>query len=271
MRTIVRTVLIVLTIIGTLLFLYLLRRPAELDLHRRIIRGGLFRPINLLSRQAAARRGDRAGATSGSSSRRSVLAAVFVPPVVNQAADLADNAPKYAQDLQDFVNKNKQLRKLGRTSTTSPRRSRTRRQSSRPSFRTPPRPSRPRVRGGELRVHGGDDPVPEHLHGRQRRGAGLRAFLRTRPPDQAERLERTHPADRRRRRQLRRRGGAAGDDRRGDDLRRAEHPWRAVRRTPGGGRRSLRPPAAGRRDHRRGVLRARHRVATTFRPTRSSG
>jgi predicted PurR-regulated permease PerM len=41
-----------------------------------------------------------------------VLAALFIPPLVTQANNLADNVPQYAQDLRDFVNDNPRLRKL---------------------------------------------------------------------------------------------------------------------------------------------------------------
>jgi predicted PurR-regulated permease PerM len=42
------------------------------------------------------------------------LGAIVVPPIVREVTDLANNAPRYVQDAQDFVNKNKTLRKLDR-------------------------------------------------------------------------------------------------------------------------------------------------------------
>jgi predicted PurR-regulated permease PerM len=42
------------------------------------------------------------------------LGAIVVPPVVREVTSLANNAPRYVQDGQDFVNKNKTLRKLDR-------------------------------------------------------------------------------------------------------------------------------------------------------------
>ena len=111
MRTIVRTVLIVLTIIGTLLVLYLLRRPLSWIFIAGFIAVAMSGPVSLLSRRLP--RGVAIALVYlGLILTPFVLAAVLVPPLVTQAADLADNAPKYAQDLQDFVNKNKQLRKL---------------------------------------------------------------------------------------------------------------------------------------------------------------
>jgi len=41
-----------------------------------------------------------------------VLAGLFIPPLVKQANNLADNVPQYAQDLQNFVNDNPTLRRL---------------------------------------------------------------------------------------------------------------------------------------------------------------
>ena len=35
-----------------------------------------------------------------------------MPPLVTQGTDLAQDLPNYASDVQDFVNKNEQLRKL---------------------------------------------------------------------------------------------------------------------------------------------------------------
>jgi predicted PurR-regulated permease PerM len=40
------------------------------------------------------------------------MLALFVPPIVEQGNNLADNAPRYARDVTDWVNKNESLRKL---------------------------------------------------------------------------------------------------------------------------------------------------------------
>jgi predicted PurR-regulated permease PerM len=40
------------------------------------------------------------------------LGLLLIPPIVSQVNKLADHAPKYAQDVQDYVKKNKKLRKL---------------------------------------------------------------------------------------------------------------------------------------------------------------
>jgi predicted PurR-regulated permease PerM len=41
-----------------------------------------------------------------------LLGLIVVPPIVNQGTSLATKAPQYANDVQNYVNKNKQLRKL---------------------------------------------------------------------------------------------------------------------------------------------------------------
>ena len=40
------------------------------------------------------------------------LAALLIPPIVNQVSDLANNAPKYADDVQEYVQKNETLRNI---------------------------------------------------------------------------------------------------------------------------------------------------------------
>ena len=41
-----------------------------------------------------------------------VIGAALVPPIVEQGSNLIDNAPKYAQDLQDYAQRNSTLRKI---------------------------------------------------------------------------------------------------------------------------------------------------------------
>jgi predicted PurR-regulated permease PerM len=40
------------------------------------------------------------------------LTALLVPPVVNEATDLANNAPRYVEDVRDYVQKNKRLNEI---------------------------------------------------------------------------------------------------------------------------------------------------------------
>ncbi|CAA9532088.1 MAG: Uncharacterized UPF0118 membrane protein, partial [uncultured Solirubrobacteraceae bacterium] len=153
-----------------------------------------------------------------------------------------------------------------------------------------PDPARPR---GGLRHHGqapgaGGDPAGP---ARQRRGRALRREPRPRqldlrarhdphplglPGGQRRTLDPGRPldapadpgraaaphvgADLDGDRRLRRRGTRAGDRRRRDDVRRAAHPRRAVRRAARRARRALRPHPARRRDDRRGARRHRDAV-----------
>ena len=40
------------------------------------------------------------------------LSALLVPPIVGEVEDLANNAPEYVQDVEDYVNKNETLQSL---------------------------------------------------------------------------------------------------------------------------------------------------------------
>ena len=57
---------------------------------------------------------DRAESDCGEppGTQRIALGALLIPSLVNQGEDLANNAPEYAQDVTDFVNKNETLRNL---------------------------------------------------------------------------------------------------------------------------------------------------------------
>ena len=61
-----------------------------------------------------------------------LLIALIVPPLITEANDFADNVPRYAEDVTDFVQRNDQLRELNRDYDI-PRSSR----RKQPSCRTP--------------------------------------------------------------------------------------------------------------------------------------
>jgi predicted PurR-regulated permease PerM len=110
-RTVLRVVLIVVTVVLTLWMIYLLRRPITWLVIAAFIALALSAPVSLLSRRMP--RGLAitvvylllilvpAGA-----------AAVLVPTLVNEAEELVDNLPGYAQDIQRFVNDNPRLREI---------------------------------------------------------------------------------------------------------------------------------------------------------------
>jgi predicted PurR-regulated permease PerM len=110
-RAILRIVLIVVAVILCLYLVYLLRKPLTWLGIAVFLAVALSPPVNYLNRFM--RRGFAIllvylamfGVVIA-------LAALLIPPIVNEVADLADNAPRYAQDVQDYVNKNKTLRNL---------------------------------------------------------------------------------------------------------------------------------------------------------------
>jgi predicted PurR-regulated permease PerM len=112
-RTVVRTVLIVLLVLAVLYLLYRLRQPIGWIVLATFIAVALSGPVNLLSRHMP--RGIAiALAYLGLILIPIGVGAIVVPPLVREATDLAQNAPQYVQDAQDWVNKNETLRDIDR-------------------------------------------------------------------------------------------------------------------------------------------------------------
>jgi predicted PurR-regulated permease PerM len=110
-RAIVRFVLIVVAVLAGLYLLYLVRKPLGWLAIATFLAVALSGPVNRLERRM--RRGfGIAIVYLGLLAVPLLLAALIVPPFVREANNLADNAPKYARDVTDFVQKNKTLRKL---------------------------------------------------------------------------------------------------------------------------------------------------------------
>ena len=110
-RSIARTVLIVVAVLLTIYVLYLLRKPISLADHRRLHRHRRGRPRERAPAPHEARVRDR--------DRLLViilipigLSALLVPPIVGEVEDVANNAPEYVQDVEDYVNKNETLQNL---------------------------------------------------------------------------------------------------------------------------------------------------------------
>jgi predicted PurR-regulated permease PerM len=111
-RVIVRNVLIVVGVVLMLYLIYLLRRPITWLVIATFLAVALSGPVNWLERHGL-RRGLAVGATYVALLLVPVgIGAMVVPPVVNGGNDLAERAPQYAADLQDFVQKNPTLRNL---------------------------------------------------------------------------------------------------------------------------------------------------------------
>jgi predicted PurR-regulated permease PerM len=110
-RIVLRTVLIVVGVVVTLYVIYLLRKPLGWIVVATFLAVAMSGPVNLLERRM--HRGVAIFiAYLGLLAIPVLLAAILVPPIVNGVNDLASKAPDYAQQAQDFVNKNPRLRKL---------------------------------------------------------------------------------------------------------------------------------------------------------------
>jgi predicted PurR-regulated permease PerM len=110
-RLILRTVLIVVAVVLALYVIYLLRRPLSWLVIAAFIAVAVSGPVNVLSRRM--KRGLAIAIVYLTLVLIPIgLGALLIPSFVGQAEDLAGNAPQYAQDVTDFVNKNDTLRNL---------------------------------------------------------------------------------------------------------------------------------------------------------------
>jgi predicted PurR-regulated permease PerM len=111
-RAVVRNVLIVVGVVVTLYLIYLLRRPIGWIVVALFLAVALSGPVNWIQRRIG-RRGIAIALTYlGLLLVPFGISAIVVPPVVTGANDLAEDAPRYAADLQDFVQRNPTLRGL---------------------------------------------------------------------------------------------------------------------------------------------------------------
>jgi predicted PurR-regulated permease PerM len=110
-RAILRIVLIIVGVVLCLYLIYRLRKPITWIMIALFLSVALSPAVNALNRYM--RRGLAIGAVYlGLLGAVVGLGLVLIPPIVSQVNKLADDAPQYAQDVQDYVNKNKRLRKL---------------------------------------------------------------------------------------------------------------------------------------------------------------
>ena len=108
---IARAVLVVAAVVLILYILWLLRRPISWLIIAAFIAVALAGPVNFLQRYM--RRGLAIALVYFSLVLIPIgLGALLIPPVVNEVGDVADNAPAYAQDVEDFVQKDKTLNDL---------------------------------------------------------------------------------------------------------------------------------------------------------------
>jgi len=108
---VLEAVLVVVLVVLVLYLIYLLRRPIGWVLAAGFLAIALSGPVNALSRRM--RRGFAITVVYLGLLLVPVgLAALIVPPIVDQIGNLASNAPEYARDIRNFVNDNERLRDL---------------------------------------------------------------------------------------------------------------------------------------------------------------
>jgi predicted PurR-regulated permease PerM len=110
-RTILRVVTIVVLAVLALYLIYLLRKPIGWVFFATFIAIAVSAPVNRLDQHM--RRGFAIAIVYLVVILIPVgLTALVVPPLVTQGTNLAEDLPNYANDVQDYVNKNKRLREL---------------------------------------------------------------------------------------------------------------------------------------------------------------
>jgi predicted PurR-regulated permease PerM len=110
-RSIARTVFVVVAIVLLLYLIYLLRKPIGWVCIAVFLAVALSGPVNALNRHM--RRGFAIAIVYiGLLSVPIILGALIVPPFVREGNNAAHDAPKYADDVTRYVEKNKSLRKL---------------------------------------------------------------------------------------------------------------------------------------------------------------
>jgi predicted PurR-regulated permease PerM len=110
-RAVLRIVLIIVGVVLCLYLVYLLRKPITWIMIALFLAVALSPGVNFLNRYM--RRGLAIAAVYLALLASIVgLGLLLIPPIVSQVNNLADHAPQYAQDVQDYVNDNKRLRKL---------------------------------------------------------------------------------------------------------------------------------------------------------------
>lgn len=111
-RTILRVIACIVLAAAVLALLWTLRKPIGWVLLAGFIAIALSAPVNTLVRRGLPRGLAIAAVYFTLLLIPAGLAAIVVPPIVEQGTQLAENAPTYARDAEDFVQDNKRLREL---------------------------------------------------------------------------------------------------------------------------------------------------------------
>ena len=110
-RAVAQTVLTAVLVVLALYLVYLLRKPIGWLLIATFLAIALSGPVNVLNRRM--KRGLSITVVYFGLLLIPVgIGAIVVPPIVNGANDLAENAPQYAEDVTEFVNDNDTLRNI---------------------------------------------------------------------------------------------------------------------------------------------------------------
>jgi predicted PurR-regulated permease PerM len=110
-RLILRSVLIIVAVVIVLYIIYLLRKPISWLVIAAFIAIAVSGPVNYLTRWM--RRGLAIAVVYLILILIPIgIGALLIPSMVSQGEDLANNAPEYAQDVTDFVNRNETLSNL---------------------------------------------------------------------------------------------------------------------------------------------------------------
>ena len=110
-RAIARAVLVVVAVLLTLYVLYLLRKPLSWLIIAAFIAVAAAGPVNVLQRHM--KRGLAIAIVYLVLILIPVgLGALLIPPLVGEVQELAENAPEYVQDIEDYVDDNRTLNNL---------------------------------------------------------------------------------------------------------------------------------------------------------------
>jgi len=110
-RSVARTVLIIVAVLVSLYLVYLLRKPLGWLFIATFLAVALAGPVAFLERRM--KRGFAITLVYlGLMAVPVVLGTLMVPPLVNEASNLAEEAPQYANDVTKFVKENDRLRDL---------------------------------------------------------------------------------------------------------------------------------------------------------------
>ena len=168
-RSIVRVVMIVVAVVLVLYLIYLLRRPINWVFIAIFLAVALSAPVNWL--QQRMRRGFAIALVYlGLLAIPLILASLIVPPFVREGNNAAQDAPRYADDVSDYVQKNRTLRNLNEDydiTTKLQQEAEKRRQARRGRLDLRRGGGR-----GELDLRPRHDPDPYRVPARQRAGMG---------------------------------------------------------------------------------------------------